>query len=493
MSAAKSRGVGTPAAPPTGRGSSPVGSMRWLREAGSWIARRLADAPPLAVVALGCLVVVIYAYPGQMTQDSYDHLREARDGIWTDAHPPLIDLMWRIADFIVAGPFGMLAFQVVLFAAGLYLVFRRTFSPRRAAWATTALLLFPPVIVVLPVICKDAPMAGFLLLGAALLHAERRWVRIGGLVALAAATALRYNAFAATFPLILVAFEWAPGLPWLRRFAIAAAAWLATTLAAFGFNAAITDKKVHFWLSSLAVFDIVGTLTHVDEDLSDPELEELFAGTEIRVHHDIHGAIRRIYRPANYMQIISEDKQPILWALPINGYVPAPQAQRDALERAFTDVITANPGAYLEHRFTLMSRALWIGSRRPVGAIPSRKIHLPEYHVMLGMGIGWSGLQEMMTRWLTTVWRTIPIFLPWTYALVALLLLPLARRHRDLLALLLSGLGLELSLLPFAATSDYRYSHWMVVCTCIAVIALAARRARDARDAMALSTASAPR
>jgi hypothetical protein len=468
-----------------------------LREAASWIARRLADAPPLAVVALGCLVVVIYAYPGQMTQDSYDHLREAREGIWTDAHPPLLNLMWRIADFVVAGPFALLTFQVVLFAAGLYLVFRRTFSPRRAAWATTGLFLFPPVMVVLPVICKDAPMAGFLLVGAALLHGERRWIRIAGLVALAAATALRYNTFAATFPLILVSFEWTPGLPWLRRHAIAAAAWLATTLAAFAFSMAITDQKVHFWLSSLAVFDIVGTLTYVDEDIPDPELEKLFAGTEIRVHRDIHGAIRRIYRPANYMQIISENKQPILWELPINGYVPAPLPQREALARAFKDVITEHPGAYLEHRFTLMSKVLWLGSWRPAGAVLNRKIHLPEYHVQLGLGTGWSRLQHMMTRWLVALWWVVPIFLPWTYALVALLLLPLARRHRDVLALLLSGLGLELSLLPLAATADYRYSHWMVVCTCIAVIALGARRMRGAGNvdvsSTLVSTASVPR
>jgi hypothetical protein len=133
---------------------------------------------------------------------------------------------------------------------------------------------------------------------------------------------------------------------------------------------------------------------------------------------------------------------------------------------------------------------LWLGARRPVGAILGRKIHLPEYHVQLGLGTGWSWLQLAMTRWLTAVWRSIPIFLPWMYAAVALLLLPLARRHRDVLALLLSGLGLELSLLPFAATADYRYSHWMVVCTCIAAIALTARRARAASH---VNTASVPR
>jgi hypothetical protein len=40
----------------------------------------------------------------------------------------------------------------------------------------------------------------------------------------------------------------------------------------------------------------------------------------------------------------------------------------------------------------------------------------------------------------------------------------------------------ESTLVPLAASSDYRYSHWMVVTTCVAVIMLAARRWRGARS-----------
>jgi len=435
-------------------------------------------------------VLVIYAYPGQMTQDSYDHLREVRDRIWTDGHPPALTAMWAVTDYVVAGPFGMLVIQTTLAIWGLYLVFRRTFTPRRAAWATTGLFLYPPVMLLFPVIWKDSPMTGFLLVGACLLHAERRWVRIAGLVALAATTALRYNAFAATFPLIVMVFEWKPGMHWLRRYAISTAAWLATTLAAFGFNEAIVDKKVHFWHSTLAVFDIVGTLAFVDEDIPDAELERTFAGTELRAHHDIHGAIRRIYRPDDCLQIVMEDKHPILWQLPINGYVPAPQSQRDAIERAYVDVITAHPVAFLKHRFTVMGEVLWLGDDRPAAVIRSRTFAFPDYHNQLGMGTGWSKLQSKMTKAMNAVWKHTPIFLPWIYAVVAVLLLPLAFRHRDVLALLLSGLALELSLLALAATPDYRYSHWMITTVGIATIVLTARRARAAR---ALSKASEPR
>ena len=59
-----------------------------------------------------------------------------------------------------------------------------------------------------------------------------------------------------------------------------------------------------------------------------------------------------------------------------------------------------------------------------------------------------------------------------------LVLLPLARRNRAVLATILSGLVFESSLLFLAASPDYRYSHWMIVCTLIAVVELTARRMR---------------
>ena len=67
--------------------------------------------PPLAILAIGWLLVLAYAYPGVMTYDSVEQLREGRLGVFTDGHPPVMALVWGLVDHLCAGPFGMLAIQ----------------------------------------------------------------------------------------------------------------------------------------------------------------------------------------------------------------------------------------------------------------------------------------------------------------------------------------------------------------------------------------------
>lgn len=42
------------------------------------------------MLAAAWLVLFIYAYPGQMSIDSFDQLAEARAGVLTDSHPPAL-------------------------------------------------------------------------------------------------------------------------------------------------------------------------------------------------------------------------------------------------------------------------------------------------------------------------------------------------------------------------------------------------------------------
>ncbi|MDB4963629.1 MAG: hypothetical protein JWP01_3628 [Myxococcales bacterium] len=265
-----------------------------------------------------------------MTQDSFDPLIEARAGMYSDGHPPIMAALWRVVDTILAGPLGMLVLQVTIFELGLYLLFRRTFGRRGAAIAASGLLVFPPVMLPMAVIWKDCFMAGFLTLGFGALLSSRRSVRIGALGSLMLATAFRYNAFAATMPLVILCFEWRPSLHWIRRYAIALGAWLAITFMAFGVNAALTDHQMHY-SHSLAVFDIVGTLAHVDP-ITDAELERTLAGTDILVHKNIQAKIRAVYSPRDWLPIVV-DKRRALWNLPFSGHTPAPKDQRDAIAR----------------------------------------------------------------------------------------------------------------------------------------------------------------
>lgn len=477
------------------RGSSPTSLARPLgpsppgASVRSSIGKRIAAAPPWLVLAFAWLIVLLYAFPGQMTQDSWDHLTEARKGIFTDGHPPVIDLVFRWADYVIAGPFLMLVLQSVTLLVGLYLILRRTFAARGAAWATFGVYVFPPVMTPMAVIWKDSLMAGCLALGlGALLGERRRWVRILGLAAMFVASAVRYNAFAATLPLIVLVFEWRATPSSLRRFAIATSAWLVVTLAAFGANKLLTDKPMYIWHSSLAVYDIVGTLNYVDGEYGDAELEQQLAGTGLLVHRDIHKTMRSLYTPKDFLPIVN-DAELALWALPINGFEPAPEPVRAAVSRAWWDVITSHVGAYARHRLAVTGSVLSFGSARVPGAVTKRDaFRWPSYVHEMGQGTGWSKLQGKWTRLMSWIWRNTPIFVPWIYTLLSLVLIPLAWRHRDMLAILLSGLVFESTLVLLAPSPDYRYSHWMIVASCLAIVVMTARRARGGRSQAAVAS-----
>ncbi len=444
----------------------------------SAIRRGLDAAPPVLILVAAWLVLLLYAYPGQMTRDSFDHLFEARSGVYTDAHPPAISLLWRAIELVVKGPAGMLVVQSATFLAGLYLVTMRVFAPRRAAWIAAAVFLFPPIGVAMAVIWKDCLMAGLLMLAVGCLLSPRPRVRLLALVFVFGATAVRYNTPAATLPLLVVLLRWPENRPWFVRGLVALVAWIGVTVAAVKLNDAITDHRMYFWHSSVAVHDIVGTLSHVDGTIPDAELEELFRDTDLVVHHDIHATARRVYFPHDHIPVINDPKD-LLWALPINGTVPAPTRVRDALARAWWETITTYPGAYARHRLAVMSHVLSIGDPTPPGAITRRDV--ADWHLwgkQLGIEFRWSRLQYRMTRWVTHVWRYTRLFVPWIYAVLAVVGVVLARRQRDTLALLLSALGFWGGLLLIAPSADYRYSHWPITCTVLAMILLFTRRWR---------------
>ncbi len=445
------------------------------------VARAIAALPPSVILGLGLGISFLYSQPGQISVDSLDILTEARRGSYTDGHPPVIAAMWRFVDMFVAGTIGILMIQIVMFQLGLYWILRRTFSRRAAAWWATGVFVFPPVMLTMGVIWKDCLMAAGLAIGFGAIQDERRWVRLVGLLPLMFASAVRYNALAATLPIVVLLFQWQPGARALQRYAIALAAWLAITFTAFGINAALTDTKMHLWQSSLAVHDIVGTLNYVDGELPDAELEKLFAGTELRVHEHIHQTVRELYTPRDFFPIINDAKR-ALWALPVAGSTPASPQVLDAIARVWKELVTTYPLAYVHHRFEVMREVICLGhSRRPGGAVPRRDLTSVEDAQRLGLSTGSSWFQRKMFQWMHQIWLHVPIYAPWIYLVIALALLPLTRRHRDVFALLMSGLLLEATLCLLAPSPDYRYSHWMVICTLLSVIALTARRVRAAR------------
>src|SRR5437588_4674599 len=107
---------------------------------------RLTALRPRTILAIGFACFLLYAFPGYMSSDSVVQLVEARSGVRTDLHPPLMAFEWGLLDAIVAGPVLMLCLQGLLGLVGLYTLLRRVVSPRAAAVTASVVLLFPPVL-----------------------------------------------------------------------------------------------------------------------------------------------------------------------------------------------------------------------------------------------------------------------------------------------------------------------------------------------------------
>ena len=112
----------------------------------------------------------------------------------------------------------MLVIQTVTFLLGVNGILRRTLAPLAAAITSVCVLLFFPVFAPMAVVWKDSQMAGYLLAGIACMLSPKRGWRVVGCVLLVLATAQRYNALAATLPLVLGLFEWRRGLSRWKRY-----------------------------------------------------------------------------------------------------------------------------------------------------------------------------------------------------------------------------------------------------------------------------------
>ncbi len=412
--------------------------------------RRLATPP--RILLLGWLLFVVYAYPGYMTFDSEVQLEQARHiAPLDDWHPPMMAFLWRITDNIIAGPFPMLAIQSVAFLLGTYALLRRRVADRSAAIAAALILLAPPVLAPMAVIWKDSQMAGFLVAGAACLLAERRAVRVVGLALLGLATAMRYNAAAATLPIVVGLFVWSSADSKLRRIAIATAAWIALTAVALVADEVIVETHAHPWSSSVALRDLAGTIRYAPH-LSDDDILGFSADVPWAHRDKIQIRTRIAFHPeAGWLDLIDEPNQ---------IFTRVTDPQRDAVASAWWHVVTSYPHAYLHLRAVTLVAMLGV---RP-GAVWDGFVDAPWAE---------STLQHRATHAATQrAWLDLALalgdswlFMPGVYFALAIALLVIGRRDPIARVVLASGLIYEIATSLVAPSVDYRYSHWMIACT----------------------------
>lgn len=420
-----------------------------------------AERLRLAGVILGGLVIVsIYAFPGYLAYDSLDQLRQARAGLMTDWHPPIMSALWGLLDRIVPGALLMLVLQCSLFLGGLYALLRRFLTPTRAVVLTLVIFAMPPVLSMMAVILKDCLMAGALLVGAAGLTSERRWARYAALGMFLLAAGLRHNAISVVVPLVALLSPWpAAKGPWIRGL-VGAVIGLALMGSAMFVNKRLTDVESHPFQGMLAPMDIVNTLA-LAPDLSDDEVRALLPGLSFTPASGLQAHARGLFD---------------LYALPMNfthgeGRLyddPTTDEGRAAVSHAWWSLVTTYPGAYLSARLQMMRELIGLTDAKYTPVYEARN-----EAAMLNANGEPPANRNVVQRWLARkmikLGRSSLLFRPYLYVLLAIGLVVLLRRERTVVALLLSGfsyLALDLVAIP---APDIRYLWWLMVVTLIAV------------------------
>jgi hypothetical protein len=422
---------------------------------------------PRAALLSGVILFLLYAFPGYTSTDSVAQLVEARTGRYSDAHPPIMSAMWRYLDMIVAGPILMLLMQMSLFLGGMYVTLKRITSPKAAAWIASALLVFPPIMTPMAVIWKDSQMAGFLMAGIACVIQEKRRYRVLGLVFFVIACALRHNALAAVMPLVGVLLFWSPKIKLWKRIAILVAGVVFVVAAGFAVTRVLASDRIKLtpvWQ------DIVGVIAFTEEK-TDLELMKILEGTKLVVYVDIQKHARKLYKMGGAWRI-TDGPDRMFYQDTVMDWRP--------YNRAWRTLVFGDPGAYFAYHWDNFSILLGTCYDCVAAAVWNLPLEKADYMQYIEHNAAWSRFQDFVAWPLYDIAVITPLFTPWVYAAIGLLLLALCVRDRLTFGLLTSGLLYQLSYFPVGANPDYRYSHWMIACVCLATVILFIQRLRTA-------------
>jgi hypothetical protein len=411
-------------------------------------------------------IAIIYAFPGYMNFDASEQLYQARTRI-DDWHPPMMAAYWKVLEVFVRGPFLMLVLQTSLFLWGLYVVLRTRLAPRTAAIVTAVMFVFPPILTPMAPVWKDAQMAAFLIAGVMLAVRRNTLWRIAGCVLFVLAVGVRDNGAAALLPLlVIVTTAWFP-----RRLHYALATvglFVALNLVAMGANRMLTQVRAYPWYLSTAMHDIAGTICHEDA-LTDRAILDATKDVVVMPAANLQARICKAYNPRVWFELAYGATQ-------VFDSDPYP-TDRDARGAAWRKIVTEHPHAYLSHRWAVTRELLGLTSAEPWEPVCQTFTATKEQRTRLRHDASRSWFQKIMGSAFGVLAKT-PLYRPWIYMLLALALLgyALAKKRGFIALVVASGVLYELGLFAFAAAPDFRYSHWMITCTCIGAALVFAER-----------------
>jgi hypothetical protein len=420
---------------------------------------------------VGIALVVLCFHPGYMSADSVDQLTQARSGLYTTHHPPLMAWLWSWLDRVTPGPIGMLVLQNVLFwsALGILAFFTRKMPAILAGGWVLVVGLLPPCFSFIGTIWKDVHLGVWLLFASVLLvlatryRSRSRWLALASLPFLFYGNAVRPNGLFAMVPLALWAVAvLAPSAT--RSIQIALGIVLAAALQLSA--ACVQDHLARGGRSYGFQYTLLYDLSAIS----------VGSGENLLPSHSQRGPtivtlsrLRQLYTPDNPDPLFFHD-EPHLWG------TSDPQQVRTTVVRWFGAVMH-HPRIYLHHRLEILEGLLGlhsIGYTFHHGIDPNT----------LGVSLTPSIWNQRAMRYLDSTAKS-PLFRSWVYLMLIVAVVGwMAFRRRwlppEVVALSASAFCYAIPYALISPSQDFRYLWWPVlVALLLPVVALGAVVARE--------------
>ncbi|WP_026602659.1 hypothetical protein [Methylomonas sp. 11b] len=457
----------------------------------------LAGALPIEWIFIsGFLIHFGIMYPGFLCYDAVNQILEAREGRFSDWHPPLMAIIWRFSDSLTPGPAGMLFLQLGLVWTGAYLTFQAYFKPYGAKVAAPwlcVLLFLPPLFGISGAILKDMLMWGALftafgIAGHIKSHAEQSqqfaFLLFGlTILVLWLAILMRHNAFFATIPILSFAiFRLFPkhSVFGLVRAAVSGAVLALVLFAVTGaINTRLADRHTYPWVAN-ASFDIAGVIKRLDDKGRQQVIFDQLAGT-LNSSGSVEPLLKA-YTPM-YWREIFRTKPPTL-ELPknsmesqIHGFASLTDPQRQTLHDLWIQTVLAEPILWARHRLAVSKYVLGLVPDNSWSPVMMAKDFPSDLERFYGSHPKATKLQEWLEAGMTK-YVEYWFFQPWPYFVLTIYLFFAAAFRRvtaniEVICLTSSAILHELGLMLAAPSPDFRYSHYMIFCSLLSLLLLA--------------------
>ena len=422
---------------------------------------------PWIAAFLGLLFTILCYFPGYLSNDPLAQLAEARRGVFSEWHPPVMALVWRPLDMVWPGPAPMLLFHNLIFWTALALLVTHSPIPKpKQPWWVLGFGLWPGVFALIGTVWKDVGMTSSFLLAVALILIlpERRSalgkaITVAGiLISLFYGVSCRHNAVTALPPILfLLAFTLT------RHFGKAVVGTLGLFLVVLALSKGASkilvkeagSYPININLQAVLIHDLAAISLRNNEMLIP---EYLFSGPKKELTLD---TLRGRYSPDNVNPLLSLqfDPQSDRFQFTRN------EDEARALKTQWTRAVLSHPFSYLRHRYDVY---------RKLTSFFTRGVCYP-FHTGIDEPnpFGFHFERNLLNRAMLGILLFLQnsfFFRTSLYLAILLGLMALSvKRNWNVKPFVLcigaSGLFYAAPYFAIAGSCDYRYCWWAVICT----------------------------